>query len=163
MRTGLIYHAFDTVNGKAWVGQTWNSLEKRRYEHEYTAGKKRHPFYAALHAHGKDAFVWTVLVSGLATQKEMDDAEATFMAEFGTRVPNGYNIRPAGNNTSGWKCSAEHKRKVSLAMKGRKLTAEHRAKIAENSRNRHIPCSPEKKAKLSALAKARWAAKRATQ
>ncbi len=28
--TAIIYHAFDTTNGKAYVGQTWDTLEQRR-------------------------------------------------------------------------------------------------------------------------------------
>ena len=43
----------------------------------------------------------------------------------------------------------EKKNKISKAQKGREFTEEHKQKLSEAAKNRHVPCSEEKKKKLS--------------
>lgn len=133
--SGIIYHAFDTTNGKAWIGQTWNTLEERRRDH---FSKRSHcvVFRNAL-LKRPDAFVWSVLLSGLEAQEDMDKAEDAFILELNTLHPNGYNLKRGGR---GGKHSEETKRKMSEKQKGRKMgpsplrgrkmPLEHRMKIA---------------------------------
>lgn len=87
---GLVYHAFDTTNGKAYVGQTASSLEERRKEH--LSCRDRRPFLNALRKRSH-AFVWTVLTSGLTSQEDLDKAEIYWGTFFECLVPRGYNLR----------------------------------------------------------------------
>ena len=46
-------------------------------------------------------------------------------------------------------CSEEKARKISEAQKGRTFTEEHKQKLSEAAKQRHVPCSEEKKKTLS--------------
>ena len=61
----------------------------------------------------------------------------------------------------GKKFSPEHRAKLSAAAKGKKQSAEHRAKLSAALKGRKL--SPEHRAKVSAAAKARAASKKAGQ
>ena len=52
-------------------------------------------------------------------------------------------------NGMGHSCSEEKKRKISEAQKGRQFTKEHKQKLSKAARQRHVPCSKEKRQKLS--------------
>lgn len=91
---GVIYHAFDTTNGKAYVGQTWDFPE-RFYRH-HLPKREQFLFDRSLQKR-PDKFVWTTLLE-LSTQEDLNVAEASFIKELGTRVPNGYNLTEGGKN-----------------------------------------------------------------
>ena len=52
-------------------------------------------------------------------------------------------------NGAGHTCSEEKKKKISEAQKGRQFTEEHKQKLSEAAKQRHVPCSEEKRQKLS--------------
>ena len=146
--SGIVYHAFDTETGKGYVGQTIQSLEERIKQH-----RKPGPFvFGRAFRKRPEAFVWTVLCK-LSVQQDLDDAETAFMKELDTLWPAGYNMMEGGR---GGKKTAEHRRKISEALKGhapaktvfqnghtsfwkgKKLSPEHAAKIAASKRKRHV-------------------------
>ena len=51
-------------------------------------------------------------------------------------------------NNLGHHCSKETKKKISDAQKGRTFTEEHKQKLSEAAKQRHVPCSEEKREKL---------------
>lgn len=53
-------------------------------------------------------------------------------------------------NGLGHKCSEEKKEKIRAPQIGRQFTDEHKRKLSEAAKLRHVPCSDEKKKKLSA-------------
>lgn len=59
----LIYEAYNTKNGKSYIGLTTTSLEKRKSSHlrSAKAGSKMH-FHKAIRKHGPEAFEWSVVV-----------------------------------------------------------------------------------------------------
>ncbi len=96
---GFIYHAFDTSNGKAYVGQVGafgKILEDRKDEH--LRSKANRPFSNALRAR-PEAFVWTVLTSELMSQQELDEAEVYWGMFFNTLVSGGYNLKLGQGHT----------------------------------------------------------------
>lgn len=139
---GLIYHAFDTSNGKSYVGQTWDTLENRRKEH-LRKRKKQFVFQNALQKRQRD-FVWSVLSNGMQTQKELDEAEVYWGKFFDSLHPNGYNLKLGAGRGS---VSEETRKKMSAKMKGRKFSQEH---VASNSAARKgLKRSPETRKKMS--------------
>ena len=52
-------------------------------------------------------------------------------------------------NGLGHACSEEKKCKISEAQKGRKFTEEHKQKLSDAAKKRHVPCSEEKRKKIS--------------
>lgn len=128
---GTVYHAFDTSNGMAYVGQTWYALDVRKKDHikkssDYVFGralKKR-----------VGAFVWNILCE-VKSQEELDSAEDVFIKELKTLWPNGYNMKEGGR---GGKPSEETRRKMSEKHKGRKLSKEHCDSISKSLMG-HVP------------------------
>lgn len=94
--SGLIYHTFCIVNGKPYVGQTWLSLDARREQHEGTGGGGARLLTKAIRKHGKDKFIWTILVSDIKNQNELDAAETAFIRELSCLAPAGYNLKEGG-------------------------------------------------------------------
>lgn len=147
MGNGIIYHLFCTATGKAYVGQTWGTVDQRWYAH----CNEKHcvKLYRAIKKYGKERFVRSQLTGGLMTQEDMNAAEAYWIKYFDSQR-GGYNIRSGGSNgrhskETKMKMSAaargrvktpEHRAKIGLAFLGRKLSAEHRAKISEGGLGR---------------------------
>lgn len=104
----VIYHAFDTSNGKAYVGQTW----------EWPYRKKQHlkgnSYFDRALRKRPQTFVWTILVSDLENQQELDRAEDAFILEFKTIHPLGYNIRRGGSRGKMHEDSKEKCRKANI-------------------------------------------------
>lgn len=88
----IIYRAFDTSNGKSYVGQTVLPLWKRRAQHHKKSSCRK--FFAALRVRS-DAFVWSVLTS-CSSHHDMNHAEE-YWIEFFDSISNGYNLVPGGN------------------------------------------------------------------
>jgi group I intron endonuclease len=163
---GLIYHAFDTKTGRAYVGQTWMTLEQRMKEH--LRGKRRGYFANALRARPND-FVWTIIAK-VSTQQDLDAAEDSFILEFRTLKPDGFNIRRGGScgrhseetkqkisqTLAGTKASEAHRRAISTGLKGhvswwkgKKLSLEHSGKISKSRMGYSHPQSLESRKKIA--------------
>lgn len=149
-----IYHAFNTVTGKAYTGQTWDTLEQRASEHKRSANRNsKYPFHAAIRKYGFAAFVWTQLVQ-VETQVELDAAEVAFVKELKTKAPDGYNLTDGGRGSKGFKHTDEWKRAHSERMRLRKISDETRKRISEGvsrgqTGKKRGPHSEEHKRKIS--------------
>lgn len=122
-------------------------------------------FYSAIQKYGWNNFEHNILYTGLT--KEMAYLkEQELIKKFNSMDRNfGYNSTSGGDvfvmndetkqkisqalmgnqNNLGHPCSEEKKEKISSAQKGRKFTEQHKQKLSEAAKNRHIPCSEEKK------------------
>lgn len=109
---GIVYHLFCTFNGKAYVGQTWYSINERFEQHK----RCKSLIGNAIRKYGEENFVKTVIFSS-NMQDHLDSAEDAFIVEMNTISPNGYNLKRGGSHG---KFSEEAKRKMSLAKKGKK-------------------------------------------
>ena len=58
---GIVYCAQNIVNDKFYIGQTVQTLEKRRKNHESTVLNKKHYFHNALQKYGFNKFNWSIL------------------------------------------------------------------------------------------------------
>lgn len=139
---GIIYHVFNTVNGKSYIGQTWSGLARRWTEHKCLAGrfqrgkeKRADPFILALIKYNTSSFVVTQLCE-CKTQEELDAAEKYFIEFFESHITQfGYNIRFGGSNG---KLAEETKAKISQKLTGRKLNKEQRKAISDGQRTRRV-------------------------
>ena len=127
---GYIYMIRNTVNGKAYIGQTINKVENRINDHFSLTQTRRgsHLLKRAIHKYGRDAF--TVEILHEALDIFLDDFEIAEIQKHNTLVPHGYNL-DGGGNTNKF-VSNETRRKMSEASKGRSLSPEHRKKISES-------------------------------
>ena len=133
----IVYKLTNLINGKNYVGQTVQTLEKRFNAHKYC---KKSIIGNAIKKYGAENFSREVLAV-CSTKGEMDELERFFIEIFNCKFPNGYNIADGGGGGSvrGRPCSAETRAKLSAANsgqipwnKGKHLSAETRSKLSKS-------------------------------
>lgn len=112
-RKGIIYVHINKSNGKAYVGQTVQTLQKR-----WGNGSEYQTcpfFYHAIQKYGWDGFEHKVLECGLE-YNELDEREA-YWIQYYDSLNNGYNLTSGGKGNQ--ILTEEHKEKIrhSVAMK----------------------------------------------
>ena len=157
----IVYRA-TAPSGRAYIGQTIQSLSARRKSHENKARNgSRNPFHCAIRKYG-DKIKWEMLCRATSIAA-LNWIEPRYIAAQNTLLPHGYNAKTGGENgehcaearakisakMTGREFSPEHRAAISAKLKGRKLPPEHRAKIAAGNKGKTI--SPEHRAKLSAV------------
>jgi group I intron endonuclease len=111
-----VYKITNTINGKAYVGQTVNSIQERFRTHCATYSEGKCPaLWAAIQNYGKDKFTIELLWSEPGCTIEVLDAkEIEMITEHATIVPNGYNLMSGGH---GARHNEESRKKISDAKK----------------------------------------------
>lgn len=94
-------NAINTTNGMSYIGQTRcaGGTRKRVREHIRNALNKRRDtplLDNAIRQYGENALKYEILESGFRSQRELDEAERRYIAEYNTKAPNGYNIQDGG-------------------------------------------------------------------
>lgn len=138
---GYIYKITNTLNGKAYIGQTVKKVEYRINQH---FNRSSCPVLRnAIEKYGRDAFRVEILHEVLDIF--MDDLETAEIKKHNTLSPNGYNLEGGGhaNKTR----SPEIGQKISAAKKGKTLSLEHRQKLSESHKGKSL--SPETRKKIS--------------
>lgn len=165
-----VYKHVNKVNGKQYIGITKLSPEMRWGVEGINYRNKCPHFWNAIQKYGWDNFEHIVVVSGL-TKQEACEMEISMIKELRTQDKRfGYNILEGGTapsipdevrakmsksmagnkNGLGHPCSAEKKKKISDAQKGRRLTEEHKRKLSvAKSGKSHPPLSEEVRKKIS--------------
>lgn len=138
---GTVYVARNSVNGKMYVGQSW----------EYQNRKRRHldptpthcvAFKAAVKKYGKEAFSFSVIADGIEDQELLDLTEDYFIWSLMSMAPSGYNLRWGGARG---KLTEEHKKRISAANKGQVITEEQKRHLsAINTGKKHSEATKEK-------------------
>ena len=148
---GYIYIIRNTVNGKAYIGQTIKKLEKRINEHLNLTQARRGSrlLKSAIEKYGRDAFTVEILHEVLDIF--LDEIEIAEIAKHNTLVPHGYNLDSGGHANK--VLSDETRWKMSEANKGKTHSAETRRKISESLKGK--PLSPERRRKISEAHKGR--------
>lgn len=131
----LVYIITNKINGKQYVGQTSQNLERRWRSHKYPNNYKSH-LHAAMRKYGVENFEIETLVI-VKTKVEMDFYERELIKFLDFRnSEKGYNLTDGGEGASGALFSEEHKRKIgeaaSRANTGRKHTLETRQKVSKS-------------------------------
>ena len=139
---GSIYKITNTVNGKAYIGQTRYDAEKTRIQSHFT-GHGNQILKSAIAKYGRDAFTVEILHDGIIPEF-LDALEIESIAKFNTIAPQGYNLTKGGEGCSP---SEVTRQKISQAHKGKTLSAETRRKISEAGKGRKH--SPETRRKMS--------------
>lgn len=111
---GSIYKITNTVNGKAYIGQTRHDAEKTRIRHHLNGNSRGSELVKrAVEKYGKDAFTYEILHDGIIPEF-LDTLEMEAIEKFNTLVPHGYNLTTGGSNGTR---SEETKRKMSESVR----------------------------------------------
>lgn len=132
-----IYIRKNLINGKCYIGQTKSIIRRNsNWKHEKIYGNQIITKDRDLY--GFDSFELAIL-------KECDDYESDkwedyYIKQYNTLFPNGYNIKNGG--ISGWHHSEESRRKISSSRmgirKGIPITEEVKKKISEALKGRKL-------------------------
>lgn len=99
----LIYVATNKINGKKYVGKTYN-FEKRKREHLYAMDDDI-PFHRALKKYSFENFEWEI-IDRAKTESEIAEKEVYWIKELNTCIhasnSNGYNITIGGEGGVSW-------------------------------------------------------------
>jgi group I intron endonuclease len=123
----LIYK-HTSPSGKIYIGQTSN-YKKRCSQHKSQTNRCQ-AFSKAIEKYGWENFTHEILKENL-TIDEANHWEEFYICDLNTLSPNGYNIAFGGNNKT---MSEQTRKKLSEALKGRKLPKEVCKKIGDSSR-----------------------------
>jgi group I intron endonuclease len=122
----IIYKHTNKFNNKAYIGQTWETMDKRagkngiRYENSTY-------FWNAIQKNGWDSFIHEIVCYGF-DQQDADYWEQHFIDRYDTCNPEkGYNLRAGGSHG---KHSEISKQKLSKIGKDRPHTEEHKNNIS---------------------------------
>lgn len=107
-RKGIIYVHINKINGKAYVGQTIQTLQDRcgRGSSYSTCTH----FYNAIKKYGWDNFEHKILECGL-NENELNEREKYWINKYDS-IKNGYNLREGGNQHH---LTEEHKEKIKIS------------------------------------------------
>ena len=130
---GSIYKIINTVNGKAYIGQTYRDVETRVFkEHLRGHSSNCRGLSNAVKKHGANNFTYEILHDGIIPEF-LDDLEREAIEKFNTVSPYGYNLTTGGEGGSP---SEETRRKISASLKGKTFSQETRRKISEANTGR---------------------------
>lgn len=109
---GFIYLITNSVNGKVYIGQTIKTISERMFEHIWDSYNKPDDgmaLHRAILKYGKDNFEIKEICCLSSSDKYelrslLDSEEVRYIKEFGSMVPNGYNITPGGYFVSPDRC-----------------------------------------------------------
>jgi group I intron endonuclease len=140
---GIIYRATGPT-GKVYIGQTVKSLAKRKSQHKFMTlkGDRRTAFHIALLDEGFDNFAWEQ-IDAADTAEELSQKEKRWIAHYKSSNPaHGYNHTDGGIKTI---YSPEACKKISEALKGRRLSVEHCQKNREARKGKHHTAETKRK------------------
>lgn len=95
MKKGIIYKATNVINGKIYIGQTKQCLQKRKTGHIYLANNKKVDtyFYRAIRKYGSSKFKWEIVWEGdinILNEKEV------YYIDLLKSDTKGYNLNKGG-------------------------------------------------------------------
>ena len=135
MFKGFIYCATCLPTGKWYFGQTIHAIKYRWKRHIGSSQRgSDHKFHRAIRKYGEENFLveevmWVEADNKKKLRKKLDFLEIHFIQKFDT-YRNGYNSTYGGEGALGTIRSKETRKRLSLIHKGKKLSEEHRRKLS---------------------------------
>lgn len=128
---GIIYKVTNSINKKVYIGQTTQTLHKRRIRHESGSRRKKPTihFHRALKKHLLENFQWGILEC-CDDKEQLDQMEYHYIRQFNT-YKKGYNSSLGGEGSCGRICKDITKEKISKTKIGIPLSKEVVAKISK--------------------------------
>lgn len=126
--TQYIYKIENSINGKLYIGQSSQSLEKRFIQH---CSCKIMTISKAIKKYGRHNFQITKLKQfENLPQPLLNKVETYYIEKYKSLTPNGYNISKIGGKVE---LTKEQRNKISIKLKGRKITNYQKTRISESS------------------------------
>lgn len=104
MRTHYIYKVTNKLNGRSYVGQTYD-VRSRWWLHKRCRPEDDCYFHRALKRYGADNFTWEVIDTA-NSKEEANHKEIEYIKTLNTLRPNGYNTMTGGQGGCLWSARA---------------------------------------------------------
>lgn len=129
----IIYKVTNLINGKIYIGQTCNTLEYRKSQHERDCKYHRNSyFHEAMLKYGFENFKWEIIDES-DTQEGIDELEKQYIQKYDTTDKrNGYNLKLGGRE--GGLYNEECRRRLGESTKKKWQNPEMAAKMREGLR-----------------------------
>jgi group I intron endonuclease len=122
-----IYKIVNLVNGKVYIGQTWNTIKQRWFDHKKPSGHNCLKLHRAIMKHGTEKFTQELLTV-CATQESSDYWESYFIKQYDS-IELGYNIRTGGSRG---KMSVAQRKAVGDFHRGKTMSEDSKNKMAKS-------------------------------
>lgn len=131
---GIIYKAINKINGKIYIGQTVQSLDKRISQHINNAlnNQDNMYFHKAIRKYGKESFIWEIITQ-CNSREELNKAEIGVIKKYDV-FGDGYNLNYGGEGNAGFERTKESRRKMSESHIGKTHSEETKQKIRESTK-----------------------------
>lgn len=110
----IIYRVKNKITKKVYIGQTVNTIEKRKNDHIKASETKKGKFHKALKSYGTENFDWEIIDTA-KSKEELNKKEIKYIQEYNS-IKNGYNMVEGG--TGGYN---EFAVKANKQKRGKKL------------------------------------------
>ena len=126
---GYIYYIINKIDNKKYIGQTLEKDIYKRWKGHLKKNSNCRYLKRALEKYGKENFKFDIIC--VCFDEDCNKYEQEYMDKYDTIVPNGYNLRKAGNSGSH---NEETKIKIgnSVKLHYNNLTDEQKNKYREN-------------------------------
>jgi len=137
MRAFCIYLITNLVNGKNYVGQTVQQINRRFSAHKRSAFKYESflPLHRAMRKYGIDNFECKI-IEICNSIEELNESETKWILKLGTFGKRGYNCTTGGE---GFTVSDDTKKKISKSRIGMKLSESHCVAISKRMMGENNP------------------------
>lgn len=96
MEKGIIYILTNEISGKSYIGQTIGTMNERWAQHKCDSKRRNTAIAAAIRKYGSETFKIAILEEDIP-YSELDEKEISYIEQYKTVTPNGYNISLGGN------------------------------------------------------------------
>jgi group I intron endonuclease len=148
----IIYKATNLINGKVYIGQTIQTLKKRRWKHLSASRNKKFTwhFYKSIRKYGENNFKWEI-IDRANNIDDLNKKEEYWIKYYNSIDEDyGYNKTYGGNNKRMLKSVKD---KISKSNIGKIRTKEHCKNISKNKKG--LKMSENQKKKISNTLKGR--------
>lgn len=151
LRYGVIYKISNNYNNKIYIGQTTNTSRDRWDWHIWSAekGNNQGPLYVDIRIFGPKSFSIEDLYIAF-TRDELDKAEISFIEEYNSGCPVGYNLTLGGFPGAG-KFSDVLKKRMSAIMKEVTSSLEYKEQQRQNTIRQFANPENREKQRLASL------------
>lgn len=144
MTMGILYR-ITFENGKAYVGITTETLQRRVQRHiHYARSNKPYALSRAIRKYGEKSFLYEV-IDACDDWAGLLKLEIEAIKKYDCMAPSGYNMTAGGEGSKGVVVTVEKREKISKSLSGRRLTEAHRKAIGDAQKGKTIPLETRKK------------------
>lgn len=145
MTQGIYAYIDKKNNSIVYIGKDSYIDENRRFNAHFAKYNYNTQYINRILQNNPDRYQYKILEEGNISQKILNALEMSFIKKFNPK----FNFTKGGDGLLGHKFTIDHRRKISIANKGRKFSDTHKNKLSKKAlgNSSHLGCKHSKKTK----------------